>query len=147
MSNTGNRTGPGRTFGPEEGKKQAAAASGGAKQNRRQIGSAYEGIAEAFLKERGLEIWQRNFRDRFGEIDLIAWDPAARELVFCEVKYRRSAAFGSPEAAVNASKQERIRHTARYFLHMRQMDETTPCRFDVIAIEGSTIRWVKDAFV
>ena len=110
----------------------------------RQIGSHYEELAARYLKEQGLQVLERNFRSRQGEIDLICRD--GKTLVFVEVKYRRDKKKGSPEEAVNAIKQQRIRDTARYYLYSRRHGEDTPCRFDVIAILGAEFHWIQNAF-
>lgn len=113
-------------------------------ENKRATGGRYEQMAAAFLQEKGYQILERNYRDRYGEIDLIARD--GRYLVFVEVKYRASSANGYPEEAVDARKQARIRHAASYYLYSRHYPEDTPCRFDVVAILGSEVRLISDAF-
>lgn len=108
------------------------------------MGSRYEEAAAAFLKEQGYEILERNYRDRYGEIDIIGRD--GNYLVFVEVKYRTGNRSGYPEEAVYTRKQERIRHTASYYLYSRRLSQETPCRFDVVSIMGDEIRVIKDAF-
>ena len=112
--------------------------------NRRKVGKCYEDLAALYLKEQGYEILERNYRDRLGEIDLIAKD--GRYLVFVEVKYRRDQTSGYPEEAVGGRKQQKIRHTAAYYLYRRGYGEDMPCRFDVVSIEGQEISLIKDAF-
>ncbi len=116
----------------------------GRKQNDRQIGAVYEEKACAFLKEKGLRIVEKNFRVRQGEIDIVARDRAT--LVFVEVKYRKNAAKGLPEEAVDFKKQRQISRVALFYLSLRRLPLSTPCRFDVVAICGEEIRWVPDAF-
>ncbi len=113
-------------------------------ENRRAKGSRYEEKAAAFLQEKGYQILERNYRDRAGEIDLIARD--GMYLVFVEVKYRRNRETGYPEEAVDVRKQTRIRHTAEYYLYSRRYPADTPCRFDVVSILGEEIRLIADAF-
>lgn len=112
--------------------------------NRRALGTQYEHIAEEWLRQQGLEILARNFRARSGEIDLIAREDGT--LVFVEVKYRSNDSKGDPAEAVGWQKQSRIRNTARYYLYRNDYAEETPCRFDVVAILGSEVRWIKQAF-
>ncbi|WP_432628613.1 YraN family protein [Brotaphodocola sp.] len=112
--------------------------------NRREMGARYEYLAEEWLRVQGLEILARNFRSRSGEIDLIARD--GQTIVFVEVKYRSSSSSGDPEEAVGWQKQNRIRNTARYYLYRNRYGEETRCRFDVVAILGSEIRWIRNAF-
>lgn len=96
------------------------------------------------MEKQGLVILERNFRSRNGEIDLIAKDGAY--LVFVEVKYRATAAKGDPAEAVSFYKQNHIRRTAQYYLYSRRYGEDTPCRFDIVSMLGSEIRWIKNAF-
>lgn len=113
-------------------------------ENRRRTGAEYEQKALKYLEGQGYRILQRNYRCRLGEIDLIAWDRGT--LVFVEVKYRRSEAFGSPEEAVDARKQYRICRVADYYRMTHKVSEECPCRFDVAAIEGKEIRLLRNAF-
>lgn len=112
--------------------------------NNRETGSCYENIAAAFLEDQGYVILERNYRDRIGEIDLIAKD--GEDLVFVEVKYRKDCKKGYPEEAVGYRKQQHIRHTAQYYLYRRHGGRDIPCRFDVVSILGDEIRLIKDAF-
>ncbi len=113
-------------------------------ENRRATGSRYEEEAAAFLQKQGLQILEKNYRDRYGEIDLIAKD--GRYLVFVEVKYRSGPQKGYPEEAVGSRKRARIRRAAEYYLYSRRCGEDIPCRFDVVAILGRELRWIRDAF-
>ncbi|MGN0142404.1 MAG: YraN family protein [Roseburia sp.] len=112
--------------------------------NKRAVGTAYEKAAGEYLKQQGYEILEYNFRCRNGEIDLIARDGAY--LVFVEVKYRHGAGAGSPLEAVNVKKQRTISRTADYYCLTHGYGETTPCRFDVVAVLGEEIRLVRNAF-
>lgn len=112
--------------------------------NRRETGARYERIAEEWLKQQGMRILERNFRTRTGEIDLIARD--RETIVFVEVKYRSSSSSGTPAEAVGWQKQNRIRNAARYYLYRNRYAEETPCRFDVVAILGKEICWIRNAF-
>ncbi len=112
--------------------------------NKRETGSRYEAEAAAFLERQGYRILERNYRDRRGEIDLIAKDGSC--LVFVEVKYRKDVKHGYPEEAVGYYKQQRIRHTAEYYLYSHNLGNDTRCRFDVVSILGTEIRLIRDAF-
>lgn len=112
--------------------------------SKRETGSRYEAVAADFLEKRGYRILERNYRDRYGEIDIVAEEDGY--LVFVEVKYRRDAKSGYPEEAVSPSKQKRIRHTASWYLGRRGRSEETPCRFDVVSIVGEEIVLIQDAF-
>ena len=112
--------------------------------NKRSLGTAWEERAAEFLKREGCEILERNFRGRRGEIDLIVRD--GRYLVFVEVKYRKNADSGFPEEAVDYRKQRIISRVAQEYLLKKRLSETTPCRFDVVAICGERVRHSKNAF-
>lgn len=112
--------------------------------NKRAIGSRQEELAAAYLEQRGVRILERNYRSRQGEIDLIARD--GDYLVFIEVKFRKDNRHGVPAEAVNARKQQRIRHTAAYYLYQSRYGDDVPCRFDVVAILDNDIEWIKHAF-
>lgn len=112
--------------------------------NKRAVGGHYERLAAGYLQDHGAVILERNYRCRSGEIDLIVRD--GRYLVFVEVKYRRDAGKGYPEEAVDCYKQQHIFRAAQYYLYSNRYGENTPCRFDVVSIMGSEIRWIRDAF-
>lgn len=111
--------------------------------NNRRTGTAYERIAGTYLQEQGYEILEYNYRNRRGEIDLIAKD--GNVLVFFEIKYRSSEAAGYPLEAVHIKKQEVIGNTALFYLVTHHLEET-PCRFDVIGILDKNIEHIKNAF-
>ena len=113
-------------------------------ENKRATGSRYEEKAAAFLQKEGFEILERNYRDRYGEIDLIAKEGGY--LVFVEVKYRKNLKNGYPQEAVHGKKQQKIRHTARYYLYKQGCPEDTPCRFDVVFVVGERIELIRNAF-
>ena len=113
-------------------------------QNKRMEGSRYEQLAARYLEQKGMDVLELNYRCRTGEIDIIARDGGY--LVFVEVKYRRSSEAGDPAEAVDARKQARILRTARYYMTRYHISEDTPCRFDVVAVLGSNVRLIRDAF-
>lgn len=112
--------------------------------SKRATGARYEETAVDFLRQMGYEILERNYRDRLGEIDIVAEEGGY--LVFVEVKYRKDAGNGYPEEAVSVPKQKRIRHTASWYLYQQGRSEETPCRFDVVSILGQEITLIRDAF-
>jgi putative endonuclease len=116
-------------------------------EQRRTVGNAGEDAAVQYLLRRGYHILQRNYRCRFGEIDLIARDGGT--LAFVEVKTRRSQRYGPPASAVTFVKQRHlIKASQMYMTQMNKADEL--CRFDVVTIEmdahGMRIELIKDAF-
>ena len=112
--------------------------------NKRAIGTEYEKTAGAYLETLGYKILEYNFRDRRGEIDIVARD--GRCFVFVEVKYRKDGCSGFPLEAVDLRKQRTICRTARYYLLKHRLNMDTPCRFDVVSIEGEKIEVIKNAF-
>lgn len=115
--------------------------------NKRKVGEKYERLAEQYLKDRGYEILERNYRNRFGEIDLIAREPKDDVIVYCEVKYRSSGTYGSPLEAVDARKQRRISRVAFYHHSFDKLAREKNCRFDVIGIyKDNKIEHIKGAF-
>lgn len=111
-------------------------------------GRTAEARAAAHLQAQGLTILARNYRVTGGEIDLIARHGA--ELVFVEVRSRRSAAFGSAAETVTASKRRRIGLAAQHYLLGLSQRALPPCRFDVVSIEGAVdaapVQWLQNAF-
>ncbi|HHW41429.1 MAG TPA: YraN family protein [Syntrophomonadaceae bacterium] len=98
---------------------------------RRRLGAAGEEVALSYLLKQGYRLLEKNYRCRFGEIDLIVED--GKTVVFIEVKTRSSCLFGLPQEAVGCSKQTKIRRLAQNFLLSRGLEEK-PVRFDVIAV-------------
>ncbi len=113
----------------------------------RQLGDAGEDLAAAALKKQGYKILERNYTTPLGEIDLIARHRG--ELVFIEVKTRKSLRFGEPQDAVSASKQARLRKLADYYLKRQRLGEVA-VRFDVVGITilegGPRVEIIPNAF-
>ncbi|GAB6068528.1 YraN family protein [Methylothermus subterraneus] len=110
------------------------------------LGRAAEDYALAFLERQGLKLVERNWRCRYGEIDLIFQDRAT--LVFAEVRCRRSARFGGALESVDKHKQTRLIRAANHYLATHAGD--APVRFDVLALtptcQGFQVEWIKNAF-
>jgi putative endonuclease len=117
------------------------------KDPRRQLGDAGEDLAAAALKKQGYKILARNYTTPLGEIDLIARH--RRELVFIEVKTRKSLRYGEPQDAVSPAKQARLRRLADYYLKRQRLGEV-PVRFDVVGItllaDNPKIEIIQNAF-
>lgn len=116
----------------------------GRKLNTRQKGTEKEQLAADYLKTNGMRIVERNFRGRQGEIDIIGYHEDY--LVFVEVKYRKGNSKGSAEAAVDLRKQKQICKVADYYRYLHQLGMNTKVRYDVLAIQGEEIRWIRNAF-
>lgn len=115
---------------------------------RQHRGDWAENAALQFLQKHGFRLIKRNYRSRFGEIDLIGLlgSPWGDTLLFIEVRYRGNDAFGGAAGSVNRQKQQRIRTTARYFM-AQNPGINLPIRFDVVAIEGrDSINWIDHAY-
>lgn len=117
--------------------------------NSSQRGHTAETLACDYLLQKGLRIIERNYRQRSGEIDIIARQGAL--LVFIEVKYRTTEYFGTASEGVTPQKKQKIINTARHYLYTKGISDQQVCRFDVMGLtvkdNGDVdIRWYKDAF-
>lgn len=106
-----------------------------------------EDKAEAFLKERGYQILEKNYRYKHMEIDLIV--TYEKTLIFVEVKTRSGTGFGMPEEFVNYTKSRLIIKAAEHYIY--HIDWHFDIRFDIVSIlilpNGNLdIRHIKDAF-
>ena len=98
------------------------------KTTNRETGRLAEELAVETLKEKGYQILENNFANRFGEIDIIAKDK--NTLVFVEVKAKKGLDFGLPEEMISKQKLKRVQHMAVIYMK----GKTLPCRIDVVAI-------------
>lgn len=112
--------------------------------NTRQIGAKKEEMAAKYLQQNGMEILERNFRNRQGEIDIIGRHEGY--LVFVEVKYRSNTRQGYPAEAVDFRKQRQICKVADYYRMIHGLGEQTKVRYDVIAVVRDEITWIQNAF-
>lgn len=101
-------------------------------ESRRALGSAGEDAAANWYAGSGYELIDRNWRCRDGELDLVVG--RGREVVFSEVKTRRSLAFGAPFEAVTAVKQRRLRTLALRWLAEHPAYRSRDLRFDVVSV-------------
>ena len=115
--------------------------------DRKRTGKKGEDIAVAYLISRGYRIVERNYKCPLGEIDIVARD--GDEIVFVEVKSRKSEEFGDPQLAVGLKKQKKVSRISLAYLKEKHL---YPCnaRFDVVAIkmrpDGSTVELIQNAF-
>ncbi len=105
-------------------------------------GAEAEERAARFLARQGLDIVARNYRTRFGEIDLVAREGAT--LVFVEVRMRSSEGYGGAAGSIDSRKKARIVAAARQFL--AGLTREPPCRFDVVTLDGGAPKWLRAAF-
>ena len=110
------------------------------------LGRYGEILAALLLKIKGYRILDRNYRNRFGELDLVA--KRGKVLVFVEVKTRSSKRFGQAAEAVGPQKQERIRKlAAAYCRHHSQNLYETELRFDVVEVYPPfSVHHIKNCF-
>ncbi len=117
---------------------------------KRKIGNTAEVIALQYLSKCNLQLVEKNYLTKLGEIDIIMLDKNNNELVFVEVRYRKNTNFGSATDTIGSDKQTKITKTAQYYLQSRRQYRDFTCRFDVIGIEYSLknpkINWIKNAF-
>jgi putative endonuclease len=102
--------------------------------DRSSLGHAGEDAALASYRARGFRLVARNWRCRFGEIDLVlARGPT---IVFCEVKTRATAVFGPPFEAVTSKKQQKLKRLAEAFLlaGVGRVSPDSNVRFDVASV-------------
>ena len=117
---------------------------------KRLIGNSGEDLALDFLTRRGLNLVQRNYQCRLGEIDLVTLDQDT--LVFVEVRFRRDLSHGTAVETVTPAKQKKIARCARHYLMHNPRFNHLPCRFDVVGLSfttdsrGADIQWIKHAF-
>ena len=83
-----------------------------------------------YLEEKGYEIVERNFKCRFGEIDIIAQND--RYLAFVEVKTRSADGLSHPFEAITPSKRAKVIKTAQYYLISHETNLQP--RFDAAAV-------------
>jgi putative endonuclease len=106
-------------------------------------GERYERDAEALLAANGLTLVERNWRCRFGEIDLIMRD--GKTLVFVEVRQRNSQRFGGAAASIGQEKQARIERAVG--LYLSRLPVVPDCRVDAVLFDAASApRWLRNIF-
>jgi putative endonuclease len=114
--------------------------------DKQKVGDAGEDQALRHLQLQGLTLAERNFRCKGGEIDLVMQEGSM--LVFVEVRKRKAsepaARFGGAAASIGRAKQRRLVVAAEVYLKRFRMPPA--CRFDVVAIDGGELSWLKNAF-
>lgn len=115
--------------------------------NRKKTGAWGERMAAEYLENQGVKILEINIQTPYGEIDLIGEDN--NQLVFIEVKTRRSKRFGDPEVSVNFRKQDHMINSALFYLQDKNLLDSE-WRIDVVTLcaipsQPIEIRWFKNA--
>ena len=109
------------------------------------LGASGENKAGKFLLKNNYQILARNFRFKKLEIDLIALDKDEDEVVFVEVKTRKSNSFGEPALAVTSKKMRNLQQAGQAFLAQHQLEKNF--RFDIISILPNKINHLKNVSV
>lgn len=113
-----------------------------------QSGKHAEEIAATYLANQGITILDKNFRCRFGEIDLIGLDKQC--LVFIEVRYRKNEKHMAVIETIDKHKCRKLVITSEYYLNKHPIYRKSACRYDFIGITGELempgIEWIKNAF-
>ena len=108
-----------------------------------------EDLALRFLQKHNMILLERNFRSRFGEIDLIMQQN--NTIIFVEVRSRKNSAFLHPAETIDYSKKNKIRRTSQVFMQKTPARKHYDWRFDVVTLIGRRekemkIEWIKSAF-
>ncbi len=119
------------------------------KQDRKALGRRGEDAAAALLLQQGFSILARNYRDRWGELDIVAQKEGV--LYFVEVRARRAPDCGAAAESVDLRKQAQVRATAERYL-ARELGKDCECRFLAAAValdavgEPSAVELIEDDF-
>jgi putative endonuclease len=122
----------------------------GRRTQKQLIGQAAENIAADFLRAQGLDILERNYLRRMGELDIVARDRDV--LVIAEVRTRSSDRYGGAAASVDSRKQQRLIRTASQLLQQRKDLSQLRVRFDVVVVSEmeagcGRVEWIRHAFL
>ena len=107
-------------------------------------GQRAEELASRTLARKGLELLHRNYRCRWGEIDLIMQD--RNVVVFVEVRYRDHRGFASGAESVDTTKQRKLVASAEHYLQHHPARSHQLCRFDVVSVSKRGVDWIQRAF-
>ncbi len=111
-------------------------------------GTFFEKLALEYLQKQGLRLLAKNYRCRYGEIDLIL--KHKKTLVFVEVRKRGAGSYVSPLESVDYRKQQKIIRTAYAYLNEHRLYEKVPCRFDIVGVtlqqEEYHLSWYQNAY-
>ncbi len=115
--------------------------------SRIRTGKRGEDLAVEHLQTLGYRLLERNYRCPLGEIDIVAMDKD--DVVFVEVKSRKTEAYGDPELAVGKAKQKKIALIAMYYL-ANKGHSSLNARFDVMAVkilpDRRELKLIRDSF-
>ncbi len=115
--------------------------------NNKNIGDEGEKLVLEYIKSNNYKILSHNYRNRIGEIDIIAIDKEV--LVFIEVKTRNNNMYGRPSEAVDKRKQMKIINTSLLYIQMNKLNNVQ-VRYDVAEVyplDNNKIIYIKNAFI
>lgn len=105
------------------------------------LGKNAENQARHFLQSQGLSFVAKNYKCRYGEIDLIMDDKS--DLVFVEVRMRHSCLYGEAAETVDQTKLKKIINSSEHYIQMHYSDKNIPhSRVDLVAINGTNLEWI-----
>ena len=110
----------------------------------KKYGQYAEQFACSYLQEQSLSLIEKNYRSKYGEIDLIMQD--VHHIVFIEVRARKKDHYGSALESITKTKRQKIIKTALCFLQEKNWINKMNCRFDVVVFDEKNIEWFKNAF-
>lgn len=110
--------------------------------HNKKLGAKGEKRARKYLKRKGWKILEKNYKNPFGEVDIIAKKGGV--LAFVEVKTRLTDEFGAPSEAVSVQRQTRYIQAAKFYFYGREIDCTV--RFDIIEVFDGRINHIENAF-
>ncbi|MBC2657961.1 YraN family protein [Pseudomonas sp. MSSRFD41] len=117
--------------------------------SRQQSGRDAESLALRHLQQQGLRLVAQNWLCKRGELDLVMLD--GDTVVFVEVRYRQHAQWGGALGSIDGRKRQKLILAAQFFLQSESRWSSHPCRFDVVAIDGTPgpqaqLNWLRNAF-
>ena len=110
--------------------------------DNKKLGARGENQACRYLQKSGYEILERNYKNPFGEIDIIA--KKEDTVAFIEVKTRLNENYGAPSEAVGSKRRFRYIKSAEYYFYGKEIDCTV--RFDIIEILRGELNHIENAF-
>ncbi len=99
-------------------------------------GYIVEELVSSYLIKSGNRVVARNYRTKYGEIDIIYREKSSGTLVFAEVKYRKNSLFGSPYEFVDRGKIRKLNRAIYVYLGEHNIPHSTPMRLDVFSVLG-----------
>lgn len=102
-------------------------------ENRKKLGNYGENIAAEYLENKGYKILTRNWKNKWGEIDIVAKKKGV--IVFCEVKTISEKQDFDPEDEIDWKKQRQLIKMAQIYLSSHKIPLDTAHQIDILAIE------------